>query len=162
MTNINLVRSMQLTAIALLAGTTLAACGARDAVEEIPEIVDSSVDEALQSEGKTFMGTIVRGQQAYFLGEGQFAGTLEDLALGLAPETDQYTYAVVEADDTKAIATATAKQEGFKSYSAAVYAVDESTVRLVCEADEAGSTPPGAPQLSGTEATCPAGSSAVE
>ena len=162
MITINRVRPIQWVAIALLTGLTMASCGAREALEEVPDIVDSAIDEALQSEGKTVMGTIVRGQEAFFLGEGQFAGTLNDLALGLTPETDQYSYAIVEADETKVITTAIAKQEGFKSYIAAVYAVENSTVRIVCEADIPGSTPPDPPQLADAEATCAAGSTAVE
>lgn len=170
MMKLNFARSTQFGAIAVLAGLTVVGCGASEVVENlpeevaeaVPEAVDSSVDEALQLEGKTTLGAMVRGQQAYFLEFEEFASTVDDLGLGLSPESERYTYAIVTVDDTQVISTATAKQDGLKSYSAAVFATDDTTVKGVCEADTPGDVPPEAPQLSETEVTCPAGSTLVD
>ncbi|MEM0980788.1 MAG: type IV pilin-like G/H family protein [Cyanobacteria bacterium P01_H01_bin.58] len=174
MMKLNFARPTQFGAIAVLTGLTMVGCGASEVVENLPEdvaeavpedvaeAVDSSVDEALQLEGKTTLGSMVRGQQAYFLEFEKFASTVDDLGLGLSPESERYTYAIVTADDTQVISTATAKQDGFKSYSAAVFTIDDTTVKGVCEADTPGSVPPEAPELSGTEVTCPAGSTLVD
>ncbi|MEM1293564.1 MAG: type IV pilin-like G/H family protein [Cyanobacteria bacterium P01_H01_bin.162] len=170
-----MARPFQIVGLAAIAGLALVGCGDGEVVdtvtdsvteqtETIADAVDSSVDEALQAEGKTLLGAIVRGQQAYYLtaDDSAFASTVEDLALGLSPETDRYSIAIVTADQSQMVTTATAKKEGYKSYSAAVFAVDGSTVSIICEADAAGTTPPAAPELTGGEVTCPAGATAVD
>ena len=52
----------------------------------------NQASKARQSEAKTYVGSINRAQQAYYLERQQFAPTLDLLAIGISPETDNYKY----------------------------------------------------------------------
>ena len=47
------------------------------------------------SEGGTYVGSMNRGQQAYYVEKEQFSTVIEDLGIGLPPETTYYHYRVV-------------------------------------------------------------------
>jgi hypothetical protein len=120
--------------------------------------------EAQQSEAKTYIGSINRGQQAFYLENSRFAPTLVDLGIGI-PETSekyQYTISVTEKDMT--VATATARQGGLKSITGAVFlteveGVGETTVSVVCLSNSSTQTPPTVPTLSSAgKPQCPSGS----
>ncbi|NEP14996.1 MAG: general secretion pathway protein GspH [Symploca sp. SIO2C1] len=51
-----------------------------------------------QSEAKTYVGSIIRGQQAYFLEKNTFANTIEPLGLGIKTQTENYTYSTRATD----------------------------------------------------------------
>ena len=53
--------------------------------------------KARQSEAKTYVGSMNRAQQAYFLEKQAFATNLSTLALGIPSTTTNYTYATVGA-----------------------------------------------------------------
>ncbi|MBD2431031.1 MULTISPECIES: type IV pilin-like G/H family protein [Fischerella] len=132
----------------------------------------NQLSKAKQSEAKQNIGAINRAQQAFYLentidsSNGNFSSTLSDLGIGIRPETQNYIYEI-NVDDTKAIATATAKTSGIKSYVGAVYkiktevlSVDETlTIAKLCESNQPSTTPPGIPELMGKEIICAAGSS---
>jgi uncharacterized membrane protein len=82
----------------------------------------SSVSSARQSEAKTYIGSMNRAQQAFFLEKNYFAGNLAVLAIGISPETVNYKYQVMVLDSTKAVQNiAIAKDDGLKSYTGLVY-----------------------------------------
>jgi len=52
----------------------------------------NQANKARQSEAQTYVGTLNRGQQAYYLEENEFAEELLDLELGIVEESETYTY----------------------------------------------------------------------
>ena len=52
----------------------------------------NQASKARQSEAKTYVGSLNRAQQAYYLEKQQFGPALNDLAIGIAPATDNYKY----------------------------------------------------------------------
>ncbi len=130
-------------------------------VISLEDAANQSMAAAAANEGQAMLGAMVRGQQAYHLEEGAFAETLEDLALGIEPETDNYFYEIVNVDGETAYLTATAKNPELNSLSALVYVNDDgsSTAYAVCVTDEPSTTAPEQPEVADAETVCPAGSS---
>ena len=89
---------------------------------------------------KTEIGSLGRAQQAFFLENSSFAGTIEELELGLSEETDSYKYSV-EAEDGKVTTFAQAKTEDLLSFKSVVV-VDENnnalTPPVICATSEPG------------------------
>jgi len=55
----------------------------------------NQASKARQSEAKTYVGSMNRSQQAYYLEKQQFAPNLQTLAVGIALKTENYGYGVV-------------------------------------------------------------------
>lgn len=124
-----------------------------------------------QSEGKTYIGTMTKGQQIYRLEQPTFANSIGELEIGIKPETVNYSYKIVpQPDQSKSVMmTAVPKTPVLKSYTGAVFAIkkgkeDFTTVIVICESDRATTTPPSMPAAPKDELTpieCPAGSRSV-
>lgn len=128
----------------------------------------SQANKAKQSEAKVNVGSMVRGQQAHFLDKNRFAATVEEIQLGIRPETENYRYQVqVQPDGRSAKITATAKDLTLKSYTGAVFAVPQTgeriTVKGLCESDKPSGQAPAMPTLNTSttppEVDCAPGSS---
>ncbi|NJO59290.1 MAG: hypothetical protein HC836_13540 [Richelia sp. RM2_1_2] len=124
----------------------------------------AAVSEASQSEAKLNIGSINRGQQVMQLEKDRFSTSITELELGISSETDNYSYNITEAGTSSAITTATAKENGMKSYTGAVFMLKDSeydfdtTKAVICETNSASKTPPGNPQLLGEDIQCAKGS----
>ncbi|MBD2043384.1 type IV pilin-like G/H family protein [Microcoleus sp. FACHB-672] len=130
---------------------------------------------AQQSEARLFMSALNRAQQAYFLENNKFAAAIEELGLGIKPETEFYRYQIVpQGDATKSVLmTAQAKSEELKSYSGAVFMMtvnpgeavaEDLTIPVLCETEQPSTSPPPMPTAPSTatgQGQCPAGSVAV-
>jgi hypothetical protein len=120
--------------------------------------------EARQSEAKTYIGSINRGQQAFHLENSRFAPTLAELELGISETSEKYRYAVSVTEKDMTVATATAKQGGLKSMTGAVFVTEvegigETTVSIVCLSNGSTQTPPTVPTLnSAGKPQCASGS----
>jgi len=127
----------------------------------LEDAANESMAAAAANEGQAMLGAMVRGQQAYHLERGQFAANLDDLMLGIEPETDNYLYEIVTADGETAHLTATAKNPDLNSMSALVYVNEDgsTTAYAVCTTNEPSTTAPGLPEVSGADTICPDGSS---
>ena len=55
----------------------------------------NQASKARQSEAKTYVGSMNRAQQAYYLEKQQFSPNLQTLAVGIALKTENYGYGVV-------------------------------------------------------------------
>ena len=98
-----------------------------------------------QSQASSRVGSLVRGQQAYYLEENKFAVNLEELSIGIESEDDFYSYKVIpQGDNTQKVKlVAEAKQTGLKSFTGAVFATtfanntnsEFTTVQIICETD---------------------------
>jgi prepilin-type N-terminal cleavage/methylation domain-containing protein len=108
----------------------------------------NQANKARQSEAQTYVGTMNRGQQAYYLERNKF-GALSSLELGIK-NTDNYTYDSIPAGEglnSEAVSTATRSPDTvLKSYSGRVYVGTgddntATTLAFVCES-AAGADPP--------------------
>ena len=112
-------------------------------------------------EGEVLIGSINVSQQAYYLENDTFSPSLEALAIGLESESKRYVYSISLEGKDKAIATATAKRDGLRSYTGAVFVLANNTTRsVICKTDVASKTAPAAPSLNGAEPQC--GASSIE
>lgn len=127
----------------------------------------NNADLARESEAKTYVGAINRGQQAFFLERNTFSSDIRELGLGITSETQNYTYSISQMDRTHAVVTATAKQRGIRSYTGVVFLTRfpneefATTIAEVCETNRPSTIPPEIPQLIGDTIECSSDSSAI-
>ncbi|WP_052754505.1 type IV pilin-like G/H family protein [Calothrix sp. 336/3] len=129
-----------------------------------------NVNKAKESEGKTYIGSINRGQQAYYLEYSKFAANLPELQMGIQPETKNYSYRVVlsAANPKQVMAIAQAKSANTESFIGLVYFVPENakgsepvTVAQVCRMTvplTQEPAMPAAPASASEKIQCPEGS----
>jgi prepilin-type N-terminal cleavage/methylation domain-containing protein len=128
----------------------------------------NQANKAKQSEAKTYVGSMNRAQQAYYLEKGAFTASTSDLGLGIQTSTANYVYSITQVPNTissnGSVATnkATAKGVALKGYSGGVSlanvsgTTDKTTIAVLCEADAAGIAAP--PNSAGTATTVTCGS----
>ncbi len=123
-------------------------------------------------EAKTYIGSLNRANQAYFLENGQFTDNLEALQIGIPAETENYRYdlQLLANELPSVIATATPKQNTQSAMTGAVFALpmdnedDLISTTVICQSLELGSAPPDAPKAPETldqPIQCPPGSEAI-
>jgi type II secretory pathway pseudopilin PulG len=123
-----------------------------------------------ESEAKQYIASMNRAQQAFYIEKEKFATALDELGLGIKPETENYSYQIVPQSGSmpSTMVTAKAKNPELKSYTGAVFAIkvndENTTVSVMCETDKPSTAPPAmpvAPKNAEEEIQCPAGSSPV-
>ena len=131
----------------------------------------NQASKARQAEAKAYLGSITKAQQAYYVEQGNFATSINKLALSLNLDSENYSYQITpqSPNNKSVIITAKAKKTDLKSYTSAVFAIKEGneikTIRGICESDRASTTPPAIPLLSSNKLSivkCPAGSNLLE
>ncbi|QSJ16495.1 type IV pilin-like G/H family protein [Nostoc sp. UHCC 0702] len=137
------------------------------------QVIDlsSSEPESNQpkSEAEVFIGTINRGQQAYYLENGKFSPTIKQLEVGIKPETENYRYRILNQGNQKqskiTVSNATAKKPELRSYTGVVFIKKVQgellTQAAICETDKPSATPPVTPKIPIKESQvveCPRGS----
>jgi hypothetical protein len=120
-------------------------------------------------EGKQILNAMNRVQQAYYLENNKFATTIEQLAIDIKPETENYQYRILPQDKltSSVMMTATAKSPESKSYTSAVFVTkvnkENLTIAGICETNNPSKIPPlmlkFIPSKEGGQIECPAGSS---
>lgn len=125
----------------------------------------ASALQATQALPRSEIGAINSAQQLFFLENNALASTIDELGLNLKLENEKYAYSLTN-DQSKFMVTATAKTDDLKSYTGAVFLVQEAngsmtTVALTCQTDAPSKTPPASPQLNGSQPVCSAGSSDI-
>ncbi|BAZ32894.1 serine/threonine protein kinase [Cylindrospermum sp. NIES-4074] len=125
----------------------------------------NQANKAKQSEAKTYIGSMNRAQQAYFLENNKFSSTIAELQLGIKSETQNYSYSVNVINPKQSVRlTAKAKVSGLKSYTGAVFvqnAKEFLTIAGTCETTAPSQTPPNMPELVKGAIQCPAGSQSL-
>jgi len=124
----------------------------------------SPANKARQSEAKTYIGTMNRAQQAYFLENGKFTNSLDELAIGITSETDSYEYFITVIDAKKAVQQfALPKKDNLKAYAGLVYiakpsnnSLEATSSGLLCESAKPTNQPPKPFQVT-AKPTCPEG-----
>jgi prepilin-type N-terminal cleavage/methylation domain-containing protein len=82
----------------------------------------NQANKARQSEATTYVGSMNRGQQAYYLEKSGFAPDIATLGIGVPTSTDYYNYATSGASNgTQATSTAVKAKGTVKNYSGIVW-----------------------------------------
>ncbi len=134
--------------------------------------ISSQGERARQSEAKTYVGSLNRAQQAYFLEKSKWGQNIEVLGIGIQSETDNYRYNTQTVNSIKTtnikgypgitVQTGLAKKEGLKSYIGTVYlstisSGDITSLTILCESNEPTTKEAGSPKFDGKEMQCPDG-----
>ena len=123
----------------------------------------NQANKAKQSEAKTYIGSMNRAQQAYYLENSRFINEIPALGLGVASSTANYSYSITggaTATDSSATNKATATSASLKGYSGGVAltdvvgSTDKTTSAVLCEASTAGTTPPADATASAAAVVC--------
>ena len=141
--------------------------------EQVIADLETQARGAREAECKLMTGALNRAQQAFYLENEKFGTTIEDLGIGIKPESENYRYQIVhQGNQTQNVMmTAQAMRPELRSYTGAVFVVKDGndllTVAGICETDAPSSTPPAMPTApSKTQGRwkiqCPAGSNPLE
>ncbi|MEI6428495.1 MAG: type IV pilin-like G/H family protein [Pseudanabaena sp. ELA607] len=150
-------------------------------LQTIPMQISHQAHKAKQSEARTYVSTMNRGQQAYFLENKTWGKNIDALGIGINSETADYRYStkavpsiqtldstVLESLKIKsypgiAVQTGIAKQEKLKSYMGVVYLklwddkTDLTTMSILCQSKEPTMKEPDLPKFDGKTMQCPNG-----
>lgn len=128
------------------------------------ELCQQQKSEEIKNEPKTNLTTFNSSQQAYFLENNKFASSLDDLATGIATDTENYQYSLT-ASSKETFTYAIPKDKNNMSYVSGVFIIsegeDKQSVTVVCVADQPGNTKPSKPFLQDNEPTCAEGTTIV-
>ncbi|MEO1389766.1 MAG: type IV pilin-like G/H family protein [Cyanobacteria bacterium J06634_6] len=104
----------------------------------------NQANKAKQSEAKTYVGSLNRAQQAYYMENGSMApaARFAQLGLGIQSETDNYLYSIVGTNDSFILHKAEPKSTSLKAYAGGVETstvgtgvnVEATTIASLCEA----------------------------
>ena len=124
-----------------------------------------NANKAKQSEGKQYVSSINRAQQAKFAENGTFSTSIDTLGLGIKTETANYKYSVL-ATKQAAFNYAVSKHKTEKSYVGAVFLVpvqeldtevdlnSQTTLFILCETDDRGTIKPAEPIYQNGKVIC--------
>jgi len=110
----------------------------------------NQANKAKESEAKQYVGSMNRQQQAYYLEKDEFTGSLAQLGLGIASETENYVYGI----STNATFTGVtnygngaSKSDTLRSFIGGVQtarvgaASEATTLAVLCQSNDVNSTP---------------------
>ena len=129
--------------------------------------LEATANRSSQAIPMQYINLLNRAQQVYYLENGQFANTLQQLEIATNLETALYTYQIVPSSDRAlgVAITARPKDQGLPSYIGSVFVttVDgfETTVSGICQSEQPATSPPPMPippSADSMEIQCPAGS----
>ncbi len=125
----------------------------------------NQANKAKQSEGKQYLSSINKGQQAYYAENTAFGATISELGIGLKTQTSNFVYANGTSTDG-ATSTAAPASSAMKAYAAGVglsgTGEAKTTSTVLCEQSVASNwAVPTSVGLSTTGPACATGQSAV-
>ena len=111
----------------------------------------NQANKAKQSEAKTYVGSLNKGQQAYYTEKGSFGTAISDLGVGIKTQTVNYIYTTgTSGSSTGAIAQSVSSTTGvstvIRNYAGTVSLLSEGTtsdvtsVAILCETNNPGGT----------------------
>ncbi len=125
----------------------------------------NQANKGKQSEAKTYVGTLVRTQQAFYLEKSAFATGLTQLSKPIASQTENYDYATGGGTTTTSLSTGTSRKDPLRSYGGTVFVETDATTSetnttaVLCESDAPTKT---ALAAATNTTTCAAGSSVIK
>ena len=140
----------------------------------LPNPFQNQSNKAGQSEAKTYTGSMSRGQQAFYLEKSRFASSLDELAIGVKAETENYSYRVLLNNDANPLNRVSfqigqSKQPDLKSYVGAVRlakikgSTDVTSLAFLCETDSPSKSQPPLPIMVGEDGMqCALGTSLIQ
>lgn len=138
----------------------------------LPSFLNQS-NKAKQSEARTYVGTLNKGQQAYYTEKNRFGSDINILGIGVKTATVNYTYASAgtssaTVSSNNATSKGTALAVALRGYAGSVQlnvvatTSDVTSLAILCEANAAGTAVPADPTLNATNGpTCAASQQAV-
>ncbi|WP_330483875.1 type IV pilin-like G/H family protein [Tumidithrix elongata] len=130
-------------------------------------------DKAPTSEARTYVGSLNKGQQAYFTENSKFGSNIDVLGVGLKTDTGKnYIYStrvatVKSAKEQSVFNYGISKKADYRSYVGAVFlsqvtaSSDVTTLAILCEANAPGDTKPPDPIVKNGIPTCGANTQPV-
>jgi prepilin-type N-terminal cleavage/methylation domain-containing protein len=140
-------------------------------------------------EGKIYVNSMNRGQEAYFFEQKKFGYSVEELGLGIATQTDRYNYSI-KLDKDSAYNYGIARTEEFNSYIGGVFILPDAkdlntkmvtttgiitispnpilekpeikTISILCVNNQPGTIIPSKPSFKNGVATCGVGTTQVK
>jgi hypothetical protein len=135
----------------------------------LPSFMCINTNKPKQSEGKQYISSMNKGQQAYYAENSAFGNSVAALGLGLKIETNNYKY-LTRATQTAAFNYAVSKQKKAKSYVGGVLLVpvDPNAPKdammlssILCKADSPGTIKPAEPTYQNGKLICGKGTTQV-
>ncbi|TAE60042.1 MAG: prepilin-type N-terminal cleavage/methylation domain-containing protein [Nostocales cyanobacterium] len=99
----------------------------------------NQANKAKQSEARTYVGSMNKGQQAYFTEKSDFASDISSLGVGIKSNTVNYQYASAKQNATFAISSGNTTVAVLRTYTGGVSTVQDSTtsdvtsIAILCE-----------------------------
>lgn len=127
----------------------------------------NQANKAKQSEAKQYAGSMNRAQQAKFAEDGNFVNNIDGLGIGIKTQTTNYTYGITTSGTNLVGNVATSVLPALKGYIGNVAlvqptgATDATTVAVLCEATQAGTTAPPLGSANASGVTCASGQTEV-
>ncbi|MEG4913818.1 MULTISPECIES: type IV pilin-like G/H family protein [unclassified Microcoleus] len=122
--------------------------------------------QAKNSEAKAYIGSINKGQQAYFAKKSTFTTSLDALEIGLKAETETSHFKYSAHTTKKAVFNyALCKDKSLKNYVGGVFVVlgknKTNTISILCGADSPGTIKPAEPTYQNGKLICGKGTTEV-
>ncbi|MEG3988082.1 type IV pilin-like G/H family protein [Microcoleus sp. S28C3] len=130
----------------------------------LPSFLNAS-NKPMISEAKQYVGSMSRGQQAYFAEKSAFSSSVKALEIGIKTETTNYKYSV-RATKKAAFGYGVSKDKQLKSYVGGVFLVpaknfepnaakeEITTTSILCRADFPGTIKPAEPTYENGKIAC--------
>lgn len=112
------------------------ACGA-NTIEVSPLSPTVKASEADETEGKQYVSSMNKAQQAYYAEHGEFTNSIPNLGLGIRSETANYKYSI-STENQAVFNYGVSKQGKLKSWVGGVFLIGDTTtgittVRILCQ-----------------------------
>ncbi|MEG3851027.1 type IV pilin-like G/H family protein, partial [Microcoleus sp. herbarium13] len=126
----------------------------------LPELT-SCGNKGRQSEGKQYVGSMNRAQQAKYAEDGAFSNSITALGREIKTETTNYNYSISSTENA-AFSYGVARRNNLRSYVGVAWLVpvskaaknENTTVSIMCEATSSGKTQPPDPILLNGDFAC--------
>ena len=102
----------------------------------LPTVFLNMAIKAKQSEGKQYIGSMNRAQQAYFAENSTFGNSISDLGLGIKTEINNYKYSIRVTQTAAFSYSSPNKNQALKSYFGGVFLVSAQELDRNADRDE--------------------------
>ncbi len=126
----------------------------------VSEAQVSEIIKARESEGKQYVSSMNKAQQAYYAENTGFTSSIANLGLGIKTETANYKYSI--STGNKAVFNYGVSQQGnLKSFVGGVFLVGNTTKAILCQTNVANKTKPANPTNKNGTLACGANTTPV-